>query len=259
MASLSLYVISVFLPWLIEVSFISYRVRNVSTFWSFQVVMNNKRVNPIVLRFQEYWFISSLYTSPEGVFQGWLFIFAFQILGIIAGAINIVKEKVKGKPLPMICTITCSILSLVLCCFQLLRQLAPGRGYLWLSASFDIGFRLAVISVVLWLASLLICRLRYRGIKRRIMFLIATAIPTVLFMVFLGNFLIFYIKMRGAKLWVDWNVNVIGLESRGAGTGVDIWFFALALICTPLFVASILLLYKEWQTKKKQKAEKPMT
>ncbi len=165
--SLSLYVISVFLPWFIEHSQSPLAIfppfRTVSRFWSFQVVMDNfqgnKLLNSLVLRFQEYWFVSPLYASPERVFQGWLFVFVFQILGVIAGATSVVKEKVRGKPLPLICAITCSILTLVVCFFQLVRQSAPGRGHAWTSISFDIGFFLALISVILWLVSPLIDKL----------------------------------------------------------------------------------------------------
>lgn len=232
--SLSLFAISVSQPWLIERGrsplAIFPPLYSVSRFWSFQVVIDllqgNKLLNSIVLRFQEYWFASPRYVFPSGLFHTWLFVFVFQMLAVVTGATSIVKEKVKGKLLPLICTVIFATLSLILCYFQLLRQSAPGRGFSSLSISFDIGFFLALISAILWTVPLWIDKLMKRKIVSLILLLITTAIPTVLFMVFLGNFLIFYTEMRGAKLWVDWNVNVIGLESRGRATGVDIWFLS---------------------------------
>jgi hypothetical protein len=90
------------------------------------------------------------------------------------------------------------------------------------------------------------------------MLLVVTAVPAVLFIIFLLNIIWFYIKMGGGSFLVDWHNYIIGVESQGAGTGINIWFFVLGLICTPLFITSILLLYKERQSRKKRKAEKLM-
>lgn len=258
--SLSLYIISVFQPWLIERGTSPLAIHppfgSVSRFWSFQVVIDllqgNKLLNSIVLKFQEYWFASPRYVFPSGLFHTWLGVFVFQILGVITGATSIIKEKVKGKPLPLICTITCSTLSLILCYFQLLNQSAPGRGFSSLSINFEIGFSLALISVILWTVPLWIDKLLKRKTMSLILLLIATVIPTVLFMVFLFNIVRFYIKMGSGSLWINWNVPAIGITSRGAGTGIDIRFFVLGLICIPLFFDSIRLLYKEWRDRKKQ-------
>jgi ABC-type phosphate transport system permease subunit len=92
-----------------------------------------------------------------------------------------------------------------------------------------------------------------------ILLLVVTAIPTVLFILNLVYILGSYIQTGGGYFRVDWHDQIIWLESRIGGVGMYIGLFVLALICIPLFFASILLLYKEWQTKKKKKAEKPMT
>lgn len=169
--SVSLFVISVFLPWLIERSqsplAINPPIRHASHFWSFQVVMDTflwseNSGNSVVLRLGEYWFLSHEYAHPVYVFQGWLLAFVFQTLGILTGAIAIVTERVKGRPPPLIWAITFSALSLLLCCFQAVRQLDPARGHAWTTVNLEIGFALALASVILWLVSLRTKRLRER-------------------------------------------------------------------------------------------------
>jgi len=61
--------------------------------------------------------------------------------------------------------------------------------------------------------------------------------------------------MGGGEFWIDWVVPAIGVTAQGAASGMDIRFFVLGLICAPLFFASILLLYKEWKSRKKQKSK----
>ena len=257
--SLVLFVASIFLPWLSENGrsplAVYPPIRIVSQFWSYQAVINvlysSRLVDSFVLRFKEYWFSREF--GYLNVFQGWILVFLFQILAVATGAISVVKEKVKGKPLALICTITCSTLSLILCYFQLLRQSAPGRGINYLSVNFDIGFCIALISVILWIVPLWIDKLLRRKIVSLILLLVATGIPTVLFVIGLAAILSFYIRMGGGDLWFDWNRQLIGVTSRGAGTAIYILNFVLGLICIPLFFASTLFLYKEWQNRKKQK------
>jgi len=165
--SLGLYVGSVLLPWLIEHGEspldIHPPIRNVSRFWSFQVVedlfQGSRLVDTFVFKFREFWFASLSYAYPERVYRGWLLVFVFHMLGVIAGAISVVKENVREKPIPLFCAVACAILSLVVCSFQYVMQSAPGRGYSWLSVSFGIGFFLALISTMLWLFSLSIKKL----------------------------------------------------------------------------------------------------
>ena len=99
--------------------------------------------------------------------------------------------------------------------------------------------------------------------KARVVFLvlllITTSIPTVFFIFGLALFLSYYVQGYNS-LWVDWHDQIIWLESaHGEGTGMFVWLLVLGLICTPLFCASILLLYREWQNRKKEKAKKAMT
>ena len=79
------------------------------------------------------------------------------MITVATGAIGILKQKVKDKPLPLIVSTICSIVALVLGCFQWLRQLEWGgsmsNDITHFSVSFDIGFYLALISVILWLVS----------------------------------------------------------------------------------------------------------
>lgn len=259
--SLALSVISILLPWLWEKGrsplAIYPPITSSSRFWSYQAVVNvfsgTHLTNSFVLRFQEYWIPSTLHAYPLNIYLGWFFVFVFQIIGIVAGATSTVKETVKGKPLPLILTITCSILSLILCCFQLFKQSAPGRGLVGLSVNFDIGFFIALISTVLWTVPLWIDKLMKRKTMSLILLLIASAIPTVLFIIGLVAILRFHIQMGGGNLWFDWNRQLIGVTSRGAGTAMYIPNFILGLISIPIFSASILYLYREWQSRNMQK------
>lgn len=254
--SLALFVTSIFLPWVAEHRRSTLGGRINSQFWSYQTIINvfydTRRGYPLILRFQEYWFPSTEYAYPPNIYHGWFFVFVFQIIGIVTGAIGIFKENVKGKPLPLILTSTCLISSLILCGFQLLKQSAAGRSYIGsISAPyFDIGFSLAIISTMLWTVPLWIDKLLKRKILSLILLLIATAIPTVLFIIVLAAILLWYIQMGGGDFWFDWNRQLIGVTSQGAGIAMYIPNFILGLICIPLFFASILLLYKELRNRR---------
>jgi len=210
---------------------------------------------PNVIQFQEYWFVS----ESSDIYHGWFLVFVFQILGIITGAISIVKERVKNKPLPITLTMVCLILPLVLLFFQSQLLIHSFLSYVHTA----IGFSLALVSVILWTFPLWNDRVKQEVGKRRIMFLIVllieSAIPAILFIVGLIAILEFYIKMGGGYLLVDWKGfgnPIIGVESRGAGRGIDILFLPLGLTCIPLFFDSIRLLYKEWKNRKKQEDAK---
>lgn len=94
-----------------------------------------------------------------------------------------------------------------------------------------------------------------------ILLLVVTAIPTVIFILNLILFLSYY--LQGATfLWVNWNAPLdeeVMILYYDGGVGMYMWVFVLGLICIPLFFASVLLLYKEWQNRKRLKAKKTMT
>jgi len=221
-----------------------------------QVFLGGELLNSNILHFQDFWFLSEF----SHLYYGWFLVFVLQILGIITGAISIVKERVKNKPLPITLTMLCLIFSLVLLFFQsqLPRQY-PFHSYVHTA----IGFSTALVSVILWTFPLWNDRLKHEVGKRRIMFLILlfieSAIPTILFIGWLVTILEFYIKMGGGSFFVDWKRfgnPVIGVTSRGAGRGIDMLFLPLGLTCIPLFFDSTRLLYKEWKNRKKQEATK---
>jgi hypothetical protein len=167
--SLALFVTSVFLPWLTQHRATMIGGRISSQFWSFQAVINisylGRQADSIILRFQEYWLPAVEYAYPLNIYHGWFFVFAFQMGGIVAGATSLVKEKVRGRSLPMILTTAFLVLSLILCGLQLFRQMEAGRSYLgYMSApTFDIGFVLAIISTILWTIPFLIGKLTKRN------------------------------------------------------------------------------------------------
>lgn len=256
--SLSLYVISISQPWLILYTGSPSWSVSISRFWSFQVVTDVFRrgelLNSYILHFQDFWFFSEF----SHLYYGWFLVFVLQILGIITGAISIVKERVKDRPLPITLTMVCLILSLVLLFFQsqfyLLKQYPIGS-----LVERALGFPFALVSVILWTFPLWNDRVKHEVGKRRIMFLILlfieSAIPAILSTVGLVAILEFYIKMGGGSLVIDWKGfrwPIIGVESRGAGTGMDIHFVILGLTCIPLFFDSMRLLYKEWKSKKRR-------
>lgn len=258
--SLSLFVISISQPWLILYTGSPRWSSSISRFWSFQVVTHVFRggelLNSNILHFQDFWFLSEF----SHLYYGWFLVFVLQILGIITGAISIVKERVKNKPLPITLTMVCLILSLVLLFFQsqLLKQYPIGS-----LVERAVGFPFALVSVILWTFPLWNDRVKHEVGKRRTMFLILSfiesAIPAILSIVGLVAILEFYIKMGGGSLIVDWKGfrwPIVGVESRGAGRGIAIHFVILGLTCIPLFFDSTRLLYKEWKNKKKQKATK---
>jgi len=172
----SLYAISIFQPWLIEHYYSFARFRGASSsvimYWSFQAVEDifryDELANSTTWRFHEYWFVSSEHYS--GMLQGWLLIFIFQILTIASGVLSIVKLKVRDRPVPLFCTIFCSLFTLIICYLQWIRQLPPaGRmlplimGYLGkVSVNFTTGFFIALVSFTLWLVSLLIYKISER-------------------------------------------------------------------------------------------------
>ncbi len=257
--SLSLYVISISQPWLILYTGSRIWSSSTSRFWSFQVVTHvfrgEKLLNSYTLHFQDFWFFSEF----SHLYYGWFLVFVLQILGVVTGAVSIVKQRVKNKPLPITLTIVCLILSLVLLFFQ--SQLLKQHLYPSL-VDRALGFPFALVSVILWTFPLWNDRVKHEVGKRRTVFLILlfieSAIPAILSIVLLVAILEFYIKM-GGYLMVDWigpRWLIVGVESRGAGRGMDIPFLILGLICIPLFFDSIRTLYKEWKNRKKQETTK---
>ncbi len=166
--SLALFVTSVFLPWLTEHRATMIGGRISSQFWSYQMVINisylGRQADLITLTFHEYWQPSPEYAYPLNIYLGWFFVFAFQMGGIAAGAIGLVKEKVRGRYLPMVLTTAFLVLSLILGGFQLFWQMEAGRSYLGhMSApTLDVGFFLAMISTILWTVPLLLGTLTKR-------------------------------------------------------------------------------------------------
>jgi len=82
------------------------------------------------------------------------------MIGVVAGAASIVRKRVKGESFLPIYSTTCLILTLILGYFQFVGQLELQRehfdilGITGSSINFDIGFQLALISVMLWIISL---------------------------------------------------------------------------------------------------------
>jgi len=161
--SLALFVASIFLPWLSEYGIsplaISPRIRIVSQFWSFQAVINvfsgDRLITSHILRFQNLWFDREFGGYPNA-YQGWMWLFMFQLLAVASGFLSIVREKVRGHPLPLISAISTSAVTLILGYHQLIRHSTSGRGFSSFSVNIDTGFLLAPFSVVLWLISLMI-------------------------------------------------------------------------------------------------------
>ena len=170
-ASLSLYTISVFLPWAIEKGASSRvwmdpkRTHHVRRFRSFQaeieVFRDDKLMDLLVLRFLEYWSpqTNGLYAY---LYHGWVLVLVFQVLAVMSGVASVLKQKGRGKRLVLDCSTACFVLSLALCIFQLVRQWELQGGwyrsmvfctnaYCLLTINFDIGFYLALIGVILWI------------------------------------------------------------------------------------------------------------
>jgi hypothetical protein len=161
--SLSLYVISILQPWVVERYFNILLPEDRSfQFWSFQGVMGVvPDGNLSVFRFFEYWTPQTDGWHPYA-YQGWLWfsVFVFQIIAVVAGVASMVRERVKGEALLPISSTTCLILTLILGYFQFVRQLELHRehfdilGITGSSINIDIGFHLTLISVILWTISL---------------------------------------------------------------------------------------------------------
>jgi len=161
--SLSLYAVSVFLPWVVEDGWNSLVSQYyIEKFWSFQwvgeVFRADKSIGLFVFRFFEYW-SPQTYGLYAYVYQGWVLVLVFQILTVISGAVSILKQNVWGKPIPLVCSTICPITTLIVCYFQSVRQFELVRehvvlGYIPSTLSFDIGLYLALISVILWIISL---------------------------------------------------------------------------------------------------------
>jgi hypothetical protein len=258
--ALTLFILSIVQPWLWEKEqghlHIDPSIFIFKRLWSYQVVMEvflgSRLAESFTLRFQEYWFFNE-FEYPRNTFQGWFLIFIFQIMAAITGTISLVREKIRGKPLLLVCTLMCSFLSLILCIFQLLRQAGP-RGVDYSSINFDVGFSLALISLMFWTTPLWIFKLAERKILSLILLLVATAIPTVLFIKGIVSIFEFYIEMGGADFWLSWNQQLIGARARGIGRAIHLPFFVLALMCIPLFFISLLFLYRELQIRKGKRA-----
>lgn len=159
--SLSLYTISVLLPWVIEYGNLL-EINHVNRSWSFQTVTEvfrgNRPMDLLVWRFLEYWFFPPFSTYLYlDISRDWFLVFGFQMIVVVTGAVGLVKEKVNGKPLPLVYSTICSILTLILGYFQWVRQLELRRQivnvFVASSVSFDMGYYLALISVILWLVS----------------------------------------------------------------------------------------------------------
>lgn len=166
--SLSLYAVSIFLPWMIEYGNHAKdeELHCVNRYWSFQMSSDAEgkaRGMPfaervLLWRFHEYWFFPPFFTYLYlDISRDWFFVFIFQMIMVVAGAVGIVKERVNGKPLPLVCSTIGSILTLIFGYFQWVRQLELRRQivdvFIASSVSFDMGYYLALIAVILWLAS----------------------------------------------------------------------------------------------------------
>jgi len=135
------------------------RIEYYNKFWSYQAEINvffgTGLVHSFILSFQEYWFSEEFFGFPN-VYRAWMLVFLFQILAAATGAISIFKEKVKGHLFPLICTLASSAIAVSLGYYQLLQHSASGRGFSSHTVGFDIGFYLALGSVVFCLISLFI-------------------------------------------------------------------------------------------------------
>ena len=171
--SLSLYAVSVFLPWMVEYySNTRDEIKYVNRYWSFQMSSDAEgraRGLPfagriLLWRFHEYWFFPPFFTYLYPyISRDWFSVFVIQMIVVVTGTVGIVREKVHDKPSPLVYSTTCSILTLIFGCFQWVRQLELRgqniRVFIASSASFDMGFYLALIAVILWIISLSFDRL----------------------------------------------------------------------------------------------------
>jgi len=101
--------------------------------------------------FHQYWFSHQL-----GL--GWMLIFVFQMLMIATGALCIVRERVRGRQLPLIAAISTSAAAVPLGGYQFFRHWALGFDVLLVSI--EIGFAFGALSSILWLVTLFI-RMHY--------------------------------------------------------------------------------------------------
>lgn len=175
-ASLVVFVVSIFLPWLSESDqfpFLIYPPFHIhGQFWPFQAVLNmpsgDNVAGSFTLRFHEFWFARDFVNPNSGImdlyphlwrrpdiYRGWMFVFVFQMLGVAAGILSIVKERVKGHPLPLVCAVVASSATLILGYYQFLQH-SGWEGLGWLKVDVEIGFYFASISLILWLISWLI-------------------------------------------------------------------------------------------------------
>ena len=262
--SLSLYTVSVFQPWAVERYFSLLLPENRSfQFWSFQAV---KGVVPdgnlSIFRFFEYWAPQTDGWHPYA-YQGWLWfsVFVFQMIGVAAGVASIVREKVKGESLLPIYSTTCLSLTLILGYFQFAGQLELHRehfdplGITGSSINFDIGFHLALISVMLWIISLSFdqivkAKTKLRGNSELNKIGVAAAILGFLFLI--GGFLAYSHEYTLYYMSQFSDIRVPEVFRPYVGFGIAIMGTGLALI---VIGAVIILTEKPEQKRPKPNSE----
>jgi len=116
-------------------------------FWSFMAVIHTTRNDYELLPPFGYWFdLDNRFSRIE--FQGWLWIFVFQILTILAALITI-QRKDTDKRLGTSITTALSVTAPILCIYQRCAQSSYGMSM----SRFFVGFWLAIISIILFFGS----------------------------------------------------------------------------------------------------------
>lgn len=116
-------------------------------FWSFMAVIHTTGNDYEFLPPFDYWFdLNNRFYRRE--FHGWLWIFIFQILTILAALITI-QRKNMDKRLGTSITTVLSVTAPILCIYQRCAQSSYGMA----TSRFFVGFWLAIISVILFFVS----------------------------------------------------------------------------------------------------------
>jgi hypothetical protein len=112
-------------------------------FWSFMAVIHTTRNDDNVLLFWNYWF-----NANEPHYQGWLGVFAFQVLTLSMALITILR-KTGDKKLGAAATVLLSLVPPILCVYQHSLQLTIYVA----TYQFFVGFWLSIISSIIFFVS----------------------------------------------------------------------------------------------------------
>jgi hypothetical protein len=147
------YLTSFFTPWIWQqYSFITIlrpeiypppSVPREGWFWSFMAVICTTWSGNKVLLFSGYWF-----NANKPCYQGWLGVFAFQILTLSMALITLFR-KTADKKLGAAATLLLSLVPSILCVYQHSLQLAVYVA----TSQFFVGFWLSIISSIVFFVS----------------------------------------------------------------------------------------------------------